>query len=281
MEDFFDGTLSNSDWFLPVIIALIILPVLVIFFNEFLFRAKKNEKRLVPPVKLLRNFILPLIAIFIIVNQLMGVTRETMPVKLIETLIYILILNALLAILNVFFFSGGEQSLVKTKIPQLFLDIFRVLMVLLGTAIILSVVWGADLGGMITALGVGSFVLGLALQDTLGNLFAGIALIYEKPFKEGDNIQIDDWYGEVIEMNWRAVRLISEENVMVVIPHLIIGSGTVQNYSAPTRTHIVAKTLDFSYDIPPNKVKKILVETLLAIPSILKDPAPSVETDNF
>jgi len=170
MEDFFNDTLLQADWFKPVIITLILLPLLIMAFNEFLFRAEKQENRLVPPIRLLRNFVFPLIAIFIVINQIYGVSRETTPLKIIETLIYILILNTLLAGINVLFFSSGKQSLIKTNIPQLFLDIFRIILVLLGTAIILSVVWGTDLGSMVTALGVGSFVLGLALQDTLGNL---------------------------------------------------------------------------------------------------------------
>lgn len=281
MNDLFNGLGAGSGWFIPIISALILLPVLVIVFNEFLFRANTSEKRLVPPVKLLRNYIIPLIAVFIIVNQLLGVARATTVIKIIETLIYILIVNALLAIINVFFFSSGEQSLVKTKIPQLFLDIFRVLMVLLGTAIIFSVVWGADLGSLITALGVGSFVLGLALQDTLGNLFAGIALIYEKPFKVGDNIKIGDWTGRVTELNWRAVRIISSENVMMVIPHLISGGATILNYSAPTKTHTIERELGFSYDHPPNKVKAALLNTVIDTPGVLRDPLPRVETVEF
>ena len=276
MEDFFNDTLLQADWFKPVIITLILLPLLIMAFNEFLFRAEKQENRLVPPIRLLRNFVFPLIAIFIVINQIYGVSRETTPLKIIETLIYILILNTLLAGINVLFFSSGKQSLIKTNIPQLFLDIFRIILVLLGTAIILSVVWGTDLGSMVTALGVGSFVLGLALQDTLGNLFSGIALIYEKPFKVGDYIQIDDWAGEVIELNWRAVRIVTDDNIMVTIPHLVIGSGIVQNFSSPTEIHIVNTDVEFSYHIPPNKVKQILAKLLNSMQEVHRDSEPTV-----
>lgn len=203
MNEFMDGIVTHSEGYLQVIVVLMSLPILVIIFNEFIIRAGKNERRLVLPIKMLRNFILPLIATFVVVNQLMEFPRTSFFVKIIETLIYILILNTLLAIVNVLFFSRGDKSLMTTKVPQLFLDIFRVVMVLLGTAIILSAVWGADLGNMVTALGVGSFVLGLALQDTLGNLFAGIALIYEKPLKVGDDIQIGDYEGIVTELNYQ------------------------------------------------------------------------------
>jgi len=276
-----DGHFSQSERFILIILVLAILPLMVMIFNEFIFRARKNEHGLIPPIKLLRNFILPLIAVFIIVNQLMEVSRDTFAVKVIETLIYILILNAILAIINVVFFSNRDQSLMKTKVPQLFLDIFRVVLVLLGTAIIFSAVWGADLGSMVTALGVGSFVLGLALQDTLGNLFSGVALLYEKPFKVGENIQIDDWYGEVIELNWRATRIMTEENIMVVIPHLIAGASTIQNFSYPSKTHIIDKTIGMSRDVPPNKIKAFLMQTMLAIPGVLKDPNPVVETVEY
>lgn len=168
----------------------------------------KGARSLSPPIRLIRNVILPLAAITIVFTQVVGYTRDNNFVKIIETIIWIMVINALIAIINILFFPGGERSLIKSKVPQLFLDIFRGFMVLLGGAIVLSVVWGADLGGLVTALGLGSFVLGLALQDTLGNLFSGIALLYEKPFSEGEVIKIEDHIGTVIEMNWRAIRLV-------------------------------------------------------------------------
>ena len=281
MFDFSFSDFFAQDRYLYGLLLIIGVPVLVIVFNELIYRLDKGVRNLSPPIRLIRNVILPLAAITIVFTQVVGYTRDTNFVKIIETIIWIMVINALIAIINVLFFTGGEKSLIKSKVPQLFLDIFRVFMVLLGGAIVLSAVWGADLGGLVTALGLGSFVLGLALQDTLGNLFSGIALLYEKPFSEGDVIKIEDYIGTVIEMNWRAIRLLTRENELVVIPHLVIGQGIIENYSRPTRAHILKVNLGFAYDIAPNRVKDALMETCLATPGILHDPLPEVKTSEY
>ncbi len=281
MFDFSFSEIFSEDIYQYGFLLIIGVPILVIIFNELIYRLDKGSLSLSPPIRLIRNFILPLAAITIVFTQVIGYSRDTNFVKFIETIIWILVINALIAIINVLFFAGGERSLIKTKVPQLFLDIFRVFMVLLGGAIVLSAVWGADLGGLVTALGLGSFVLGLALQDTLGNLFSGIALLYEKPFSEGEVIKIEDRIGTVIEMNWRAIRLLTRENEMVIIPHLVIGQGIIENYSRPSRAHILKVNLGFAYDIAPNRVKEALMETCLATPGILHNPPPEVKTSEY
>lgn len=281
MFDFSFNDFFSQDKYLYGFILIIGVPILVIVFNELIYRLDKGAGNLSPPIRLIRNVILPLAAITIVFTQVVGYTRDTNFVKIIETIIWILVINALIAIINVLFFTGGERSLIKAKVPQLFLDIFRVFMVLLGGAIVLSAVWGADLGGLVTALGLGSFVLGLALQDTLGNLFSGIALLYEKPFSEGDVIKIEDHIGTVIEMNWRAIRLLTREEEMIIIPHLVIGQGIIENYSRPSKAHVLKVNLGFAYDIAPNRVKDALMETCLATPGILHDPPPEVKTADY
>lgn len=163
----------------------------------------------------------------------------------------------------------------------MFLDIFRVFLVLLGGAIVLSQVWNIELGGLVTALGLGSFVLGLALQDTLGNLFSGIALVYEQPFAVGDWIKVEEDFGEVTEMNWRAVRIRTREGQLIVIPHLMIGQGMIINFSKPTKVHVIKLNVGFSYNDPPNKVKGALKETCLNTPDILHDPEPEIKVNEY
>ena len=281
MLDSFFGDFLNQDRYLYGFLLIIGVPVLVVMLSELVYRLDKGSESLSPPIRLFRNIILPLIAVTVVFTQVIGYSRDSSFVKIIETVIWILVINALLAIINVLFFAGGERSLIKAKVPQLFLDIFRVFMVLLGGAIVLSVVWGADLGGLVTALGLGSFVLGLALQDTLGNLFSGIALLYEKPFSEGDVIKIEDRIGTVTEMNWRAIRMLTRENEMIIIPHLVIGQGIIENYSRPSRAHVLKVNIGFAYDIAPNRVKEALTETCFATPGILHDPPPEVKTSEY
>ncbi len=277
----FDNDLFSNNWFVYGLLLMICIPILVVAINELNYVVKRKENHLSPPLNTLKNIILPLIAMSIVLTQVMEFPRSSTIMKLLETFIWILVINTLLAIVNGVFFSGKGMKKRKTKIPQLFLDIFRVVMVLFGAAIVLSMVWGADLGGLVTALGLGSFVIGLALQDTLGNLFSGIALVYEKPFSEGEYIEVENQRGRVIEMNWRAIRLETREKELIVIPHLVIGQGTIKNFSRPESVHIMKTEIGFSHDNPPNKVKQALLKACYSTPGILHEPEPEVKTNEY
>lgn len=281
MDKLFDLIPSESNWFYFGLCTIILIPILLVVFNELIHTFGKKEEQLKPPLNLIRNVILPLIAVSVILTQVLSYSDDTALLKILQTAIWILAINAVIAIINVLVFSGGKYSLIKTKVPQLFLDIFRVAMVGIGVAIVLSAVWGADLGKLVTALGLGSFVLGLALQDTLGNLFSGIALVYEKPFSVGHIIKIGDTVGRVIEMNWRSIRLETREKVMVVIPHLVIGHAEIQNLSTNDEVVVLKQHIGFSYENPPNQVKEALLRTCLATPNVMHMPRPEVKTLNY
>ena len=274
--------IMNDNWFFYGIILIVSIPLLAVLLNELIYALKTNHRQLMPPIKTFKNIILPLVALLVVLTQVLDFDRGAISIKVVETIVWIIVINSLLAILNTMFFSGSEKGGVfKSKVPQLFLDIFRVVMVLFGAAIVLSTVWKLDLGGLVTALGLGSFVIGLALQDTLGNLFSGIALVYEKPFTEGDIIHVGESRGKVIEMNWRAIRLLTREGEMIVIPHLVIGQETVRNLSKPSDVCILKKEIGFGYEVPPNRVKDALMKTCLATPGILHEPEPEVKTQDY
>src|SRR5262249_57888707 len=95
-----------------------------------------------------------------------------------------------------------------------------------------------DLSGLIATLGVTSIVLGLALQETLGNLIAGIAVLFERPFQIGDWIKVGDLLGKVHEINWRSVRVRTRAQDLVVVPHSLIAKETITNYSQPSLQHV-------------------------------------------
>lgn len=278
--DFLNGNYFENNWFLYGVLLMVCVPILVILINEVTYVVRRKNKALSPPINTIKNIILPLVALSIVLSQMLDFSRGSTVMKLLETFIWILVVNAVIAIVNVVFFSEFGSNK-KAKIPQLFLDIFRVLMVLMGAAIVLSMVWGADLGGLITALGLGSFVIGLALQDTLGNLFSGIALVYEKPFSEGDYIEVEGHIGRVVEMNWRAIRIVTREQELIVIPHLIIGQGAIKNFSQPTKVHIMKTEIGFSHSNPPNKVKEAVLEACHSTSGILFEPEPEVKTNAY
>jgi small-conductance mechanosensitive channel len=183
-----------------------------------------------------------------------------------------------LSLLNVILFEQAEADTWRSRVPKLLVDLARLFLILLGTAFVLATVWNADLAGLVTALGVSSIVIGLALQDTLGSVMSGIALLFERPFSVGDWLEVNGVVGQVIDINWRAVRLLTLEREMVVIPHKLISSEIIRNFTQPTPIHAERIKIGFSYNDPPNLARQVLKSTALETKGILLDPEPDVFT---
>ena len=81
---------------------------------------------------------------------------------------------------------------------------------------------------------VGAVVIGLALQDTLGNLFAGLAIQIEKPFRVGQWVQVAGIDAMVSQITWRATKLRTKAGNFVIVPNSVLSKDTIINYSEPT-----------------------------------------------
>ena len=120
-----------------------------------------------------------------------------------------------------------------------------------------------------------------ALQNTLDNVMAGIAVLFEQPFQVGDWVTVGSITGEVMEMNWRSVRVRTRGRDLVVVPNSVIGKETLINLSRPTRAHAETHLLGFSYDDPPNKVKRVLLGVVRSTRGVLAEPSPVIRTLSY
>jgi len=230
----------------------------------------------VVPLRWLRLLVLPALAALIFLVKVMELDVGETSVRVVETLLWLCIIHVALSFLNVVLFAEAKEDTWQAKVPRLFIDLTRGLVVLVCTAIVLSTVWGLDLGQLATALGVGGLVLGLALQDPLGNLFSGIVLLFERPLQVGHWVRIGDTVGTMVEANWRAVHLMTRAGDLHIVPNSVLAKESFVNYSRPNRLHGEAIKLSFSCDDPPNKVKRTLIKLALDTPGVLANPAPTV-----
>lgn len=268
----------HQDWFLWGAILILGFPLLTLILGEIIYRAKPKDKLLVATLQIVRNLIFPSLAVFILLNQILGLSPDTTPMRIVQTGLWLFTIHGSLTVVNGLLFNQAKTGSWQANVPRLFRDLSRVFLILCGLALVLSLVWGADLGGIIAALGVGSIVIGLALQDTLGNLFSGIALLFERPFTEGDWIEVDSIKGKVIEINWRSVHILTRELELLVIPNGVLAGATIRNYRRPQKLHVEVIEIGFSYDDPPNKVKQVIKETALSTKGVLDKPEPVVQT---
>lgn len=246
-----------------------------------LARLESRRHPLAATLRAARNLLLPLCAAFAIAVGAFEASREDVAVRILETLLWIAAIHVGLSLFRNTALTREADGRYDTRVPKLLIDILRLILVLVGAALVIKGVWGGDLGGLATAIGVSSIVLGLALQNTLDNVMAGIAVLLERPFEVGDWIQVGATTGEVLEMNWRSVRVRTREKDLVIVPNSVIGKETLVNLSRPTRAHEERHLLGFSYDDPPNKVKRVLLAAALGTRGVNPQPMPAIRTKNY
>jgi small-conductance mechanosensitive channel/CRP-like cAMP-binding protein len=143
---------------------------------------------------------------------------------------------------------------------------------------------GLEPGQLLTTSALLTAVIGLSLQDTLGNLIAGLAVQMQRPFDVGDWIQYDAEpknIGRVIEINWRATRIITLDEIEIVVPNGLLAKSPLKNYTRPTRTSRRNLYFSVGFDVPPRKVHEIVRQAIADTPGVLREPPPSIVTNGF
>jgi small-conductance mechanosensitive channel len=273
--------LLEEDWFRWAGGLSLGFPLVMLLLTEVLERLKRRNSPLFAAVQLVRQWIVPIAAVIILLKHVIGFGSDHVLLKCLQTGLWLVMILAALSAVNAIVFEQADANSWQAKVPSLLIDMCRAILVLVGLAIIIANVWGVDLGGLLGALGVGSLVLGLALQDSMGNLFSGVALLFERPFAVDDWLEIDEKIGQVVAITWRSVHLRTPQQKLVIVPNSVLAQGSFFNYSRPTKVHGEEIQLGFSYDDPPNKVISILAEIAQTTEEILQTPAPTVHVLSY
>ena len=128
---------------------------------------------------------------------------------------------------------------------------------------------------------VGAVVIGFALQDTLGNLFSGLAIQIDKPFRVGHWVAFGGTEGIVSEVTWRATKLRTKAGNFLIVPNSVIAKEAITNYSEPTQDTRLEVEVGASYDAPPNTVKAVIIHALLGEPLLAPGRQPEVLIVDF
>lgn len=166
-------------------------------------------------------------------------------------------------------------------IPRLARDIVRGLVFIIVGLLVLALLFNIDPGSIAISSTVISAVLGLALQDLLKNVIAGVALQIERPFEVGHWIQVEQIKGRVIEMNWRATHLLSADGHFVIYPNSGLAESTVFNYSLPEKSQATHLYLSVEQKHDPEEIKALLHKAMLSSSEVLEKPAPSVSISSY
>jgi len=276
------GPLLRSDVpLLPAVILAVGFPLALLIVTEMLNSSTRRGGMLAPTLRVVRNLVLPALAAMLFVTEVWQVAPDQTASRVVRTLFWVSLLVCLLTLTNDTLFGGRHQASMRERVPKLFRDLARVTLVSIGATLIYQHVWQQEIGGALTALGLGSIVVGLALQEPLGNIVSGLMLLLERPLAIGDWIIADGTTGKVIEINWRSVHIESILHEMRIIPNVVLYKESFSNLSRPTEDRTETYDIGFSYDHPPNAVKEAMLGILRTTPGVIADPAPEVHTLNY
>ena len=236
----------------------------------------RGRRRLaIGPLVLLLLAPLPFAATFLFPNAVAGVGIALQVAKL------FLVTSLLQSLLLVAAVSVWER--VSAPLPRIFLDVLRFLVAGAGVVAVLYDA-GVEPENLFTGSAVLTAVLGFALKDTLGNVFAGLAIHAEHPFEIGDWIQYDAvpaHVGRVVEINWRATKVLTLDEAHVIIPNGQLAQASIRNFTKPEPWSRRSLFFVTPYDVPPQRVQQIVLEAIHGSFGVLEQPAPSVVTNAF
>lgn len=173
----------------------------------------------------------------------------------------------------------GEKRGVQMASSGLSRTLTQVVVMSVGALILLNYL-GIPVAPILTVLGVGGLAVGLALQDTLGNLFAGVHILIEEPFRVGDFVRLNTGEeGTVTDIGWRTTRLLMGSNNMVVIPNNKITTTSLVNFALPQRWLMAEVDISTAHTADLALVERLALEvareeTAREGSLILTEPAP-------
>jgi len=179
--------------------------------------------------------------------------------------------------------DGVLEHRLSKPVPKIFRDLTQSIIYLAVGFFTLSAA-GVEPGSLLTTSALLTAVLGLSLQETLGNMFAGLALQAQQPFQLGDWIQIENdkhLTGKVIEVNWRSTKILTDEQLSIVIPNGLLAKSAIRNYSKPSNAVRRSVRVLCPYDVAPGAVRTAILEALVDTPGVLARPVPEVITEEF
>lgn len=134
------------------------------------------------------------------------------------------------------------------------------------------------LGILAGAIGVG---IGFGLQNITNNFISGLIILFERPIKIGDRIEVNGVNGDVVKISARSTMVVTNDNISIIVPNSQFIDSPVINWSHHDRNVRFNIPVGVSYKENPERVKEILIQVAKDNPGVLKSPGPDVLFDNY
>ena len=294
LKEYYDLTISNPILKgLVLILASIVAAKLVDMMFTFIFKRVVKTTKTTLDDRILQLLHKPIFYSILFIGFILSIKTVVLPdhiefaligsFKTIMIIIWLFVISKIL-VMSMDWASRQTESnkiLQKNTLP-LFNNLGKIAIGVFGTYFIF-LSWNININGILASAGVLGVVLGLAAKDTVSNFFAGIFLMADAPFKEGDYILLDTGErGYVKKMGLRSTRFMTRDDIEITIPNSVIAASKIVNESGgPGEIERVRITLMVAYDSDLDEVRDLLIDTAKKENNVMEEPEPRVRFREF
>lgn len=180
--------------------------------------------------------------------------------KILWTILFLIISYVFITLFTkIIEFFAEKSSLLRISIKGV-IPILRIVFWIVIITLIIKVIYNPPIEMLMTTTATVAIAIGFATQDLLKNIFGGIMLLFDRPFKVGDKIQVGEDYGEVITIDLQTTRIVTPDDSMVVIPNMKLMNSRISNSNSGELYCQVVANIILPVDADTQKVRKIAIE---------------------
>ncbi len=261
---------------LLALVLVVVVPLVILATSEVEERLRQHDSDFVRPVHIIRLWLLPPLAAWLLLVPLLDVDRDNVVVALVASWALLAAVAAVLAVIRILIDRAKRRRdpLGRQSIPQLLLALPRLITFIVAGWLLIAGIWDIDLSAALTALGVTSLVISFALQDTLSGLASGVLLLGDQPFQTGDWISVGDIEGLVVDINWRTSRIRTRDGDVIVVPNSELAGSKILNYTDEQALHRIVFPVQVAFVNAPSLAKDMLLDAARSTPGVLAEPPP-------
>jgi len=220
---------------------------------------------------------------FYIAAQVAGLSQQVIDVlhsSVLSILIFLWMMFALRAsrvIVLAISRHGTETSIIRPQTMPLFTNLAAVIVIALAVYFIFHS-WNIDMTAWLASAGIAGIAIGFAAKDTLANLFSGVFILADSPYKLGDYVVLDNnERGKITHIGIRSTRLITRDDVEVTVPNSIMGNSKIINESGgPHTKYRIRVKVGVAYGSDIDEVEKVLMDVANTDTDVCSSPEPRV-----
>ncbi len=281
MEMLLDLALTMTDDILPDVVSILLISFSIFAFLLFIsYRTKEiitSHKWLWLLQALVFLVIIKVTRHILILIDPHGVDMINVAMQVQDVLMWLASALLIHQAMVLFVWNGIYLKKYKAPPPILIVGLISASFFLFASYGIITFIFKQPITGLVVSSGIVAAVIGLAMQNSLSDLIAGVAISVERPFKIGDWIELEDGTcGEVVEVNWRATHIKSWRNSIYILPNARISDARIHNHSLHDSTYAFATYVHIPSTVPPALVRRVLLQACVEASSVLNDPPPMV-----